>query len=458
MKRTLASLSMAAAAASLGGQAYAGGFAIGTQNASGLGNAYAGAGAAAEDASTIFYNPAGLTRLGGMQAVVAGNLLKPSSKFSNSASTVPALPAGGVLGGNGGDGGDWAIVPNAYFSWQLNPRVHVGVGVNAPFGLKTEYDAGWMGRFYALKSEVKAINVNPTIAYKVSDAVSVGFGVSYQYFEAELTNAVNYVAGAVATATAACVPQPACVGPATAAAIGAVGAQTEGIGKVKGDEGAWGFNVGLMFNATPDTRIGLAYRSSINYTLSGTATFTNRPAALAAALPDGSITADIKTPASFSLSLAHQVNPRWQLLADLTWTQWSTMQALNVMRTTGALLNSLTFQWDDTWRVGLGLNYRANDIWTWRFGLAYDQSPTNDVHRSPRLPDQDRTWIAIGAQYRIGKQGAIDFGYAHEFVKDPAINAFPPNVSAATAAANGRLIGTFDSRVDILSVQYRHSF
>src|SRR5215470_3603843 len=194
--KKLLSLAVAAAAAGYAAGLQAGGFALIEQNASGLGNAYAGQGASAQDSSTIYFNPAGMTLLPGRNLVFAGNLIKPSAEFNNIRTTPAVSTVTGLgpfpLNGTGGDAGELGFVPNAYLSWQLSPQWYVGVGVNVPFGLKTDYDSNWMGRFHALKSEVKTINVNPSVAYKLTDAVSLGFGVSWQRIEAELTKAVNY--------------------------------------------------------------------------------------------------------------------------------------------------------------------------------------------------------------------------------------------------------------------------
>lgn len=449
MKRSVVASAVVVILLGLSADGLATGFMILNQNGSGMGNSYAGAGAAAEDASTIFFNPAGLTYLPGRQFVVSGNLVYSSVEFSNTASTPPALPPGSVLGGTGGDAGDLAFLPATYLSWQVNPDTYLGIGVNTPFGLKTEYDAGWMGRFYALKSEAKSVNINPTIAFKVNDTFSVGFGVDYQWFKTELTNSVNYAAAAAG----ACVPQPACIGPA----LGAVGAQTEGVASLEGDDWAWGYNLGVMINAGA-ARIGLTYRSSFTYTLAGNATFSNRPAVLSAQIPDGPIKSSIKLPALVSSSIAYQINPRWQMLADITWTQWSDLKQVDVIRAdTGAQLSSLVFNWRDTWRMGLGFNYQMNEAWKLRMGAAYEETPTNDVNRDPRLPDPDRLWLAFGAQYRVGKQGAIDVGYSHSW-RTASINQAPPNISANTAAANGQLVGDVQNNVDIIAVQYRYDF
>lgn len=427
---------------------HASGFALIEQNASGLGNAYAGQAAAAEDASTIFFNPAGLTRLPGKQAVVTLNAIKPSAKFQNTGTT--AATGGFPLGGSGGNAGDLAPVPNAYFSWQLNNDFTAGVGIGVPFGLKTEYDTTWMGRFHALKSEIKTVNLNPSLAWKVNDRLSLGAGINWQRVEAQLTKAVNYtVIGAQSTV--------------------AVAANTEGSNNITGDDDTWGYNLGLLFKATPDTDIGLAYRSSMAYKLGGSVVYAGRPAALQAVMgtnatatalaADGAVTADLKLPASFSLAVKHRLNASWDLLADASWTEWNTMPGLNIVRSSGFVLDAVPYNWTNTWRFGVGANYHTGGAWTFRGGVAYDQSPIPDAYRTPRIPDQDRTWLAFGAQYKVSRQGAIDFGYAHLFVRDAPVNlSGPPALAAATAAARGPLVGNSENQVDILSIQYRHTF
>lgn len=393
-------LSVALTLAGCGSLAHAAGFALIEQNASGLGNAYAGAAAVAADASTIFFNPAGMTRLPDRQVVAAGHLIKPKAEFSGTST---------IGGGDGGDAGDLALVPNAYYAFRLTPDVHIGVGLNAPFGLATEYDSTWAGRTQAIKSEVKTVNLNPSLAWKVNDAVSLGAGVSMQYAEATLTN----LAGAPGLAT------------------------------VKGDDYGWGFNLGVLWQLDAATRIGLAYRSEVDYTLEGTLTLSAFPAG------NGPVTANTTMPDSASLSLFHKFNERWDLLADVSWTGWSDFDELRIVRTNGALVGVTPENWDDTYRYSVGANYRWNDRLTLRGGVAYDEAPVSDLYRTARIPDENRTWIAFGVQYRLSPKSALDVGYAHLFVKDARIHKTEGPVT---------LSGTYDASVDILSAQLTLDF
>ena len=380
--------------------AHAAGFALIEQNASGLGNAYAGQAAAATDASTIFFNPAGMTMLPDRQLVLAGHLIKPQAEFTGTST---------IGGGDGGDAGGLALVPNAYYAFRLTPDVYLGIGMNAPFGLKTEYDPTWAGRTQAIKSELKTVNLNPSIAWKASDALSLGAGVSLQYAEATLTSA-----------------------------------SAAGLVTIKGDDYSWGFNLGALWQLSEATRIGLAYRSEVDHTLEGTVPFSGLPA------NNGPVTADTTLPDSASLSLFHKLNDRWDLMADVSWTGWSDFYELRIVRTNGALVGLTEEKWDDSYRYSVGVNYRLNDKLTLRGGLAFDETPVSDTYRTARIPDQDRTWIAFGAQYRLSPKSMLDVGYAHLFVKDARINK--------TETGPVTLTGTYDASVDILSAQLTLNF
>ncbi len=232
-----------AVASTLGGTstlASAAGFALIEQSASGLGNAFAGAAATAEDASTVFFNPAGMSQIKEPQVVFAGHAISLSAQFSGTATNPGSLGGGPATGDTGGDAGGVSFVPNLYFVMPIGEKLAFGIGVSAPFGLKTEYDNTWVGRFQGIKSEIKTINVNPALSYKFSDSFSLGGGLNYQKLDAELTNAV------------------------------VLGPGTEGRANLSADDDAWGWNVGLLFNLTPATKIGVSYRSEIDYDLTGT--------------------------------------------------------------------------------------------------------------------------------------------------------------------------------------------
>lgn len=406
--------------------AQAAGFALIEQSGSGMGNAFAGGAASAEDASTIFFNPAGMTYIQGNQVVGALHLIKPSAHFNDDGSTAALLR---TKGGEGGDLGDLAFVPNFYYVRDVSPTFKVGLGVNAPFGLKTEYDDDWMGRFQAIKSELKTVNINPSIAFKATDNLSIGFGLSAMWAQAELTRAVNFLTAG------------------------------EGSVKIKGDDWGFGFNAGAILQVTDATRVGLAYRSKVNQHLDGDVKF-QRPdtgnstvnAVLAAQTPNGGVTADVTLPETFSVSAFSQVNDTWDVMADMTWTRWSRFQELKVVRDSGTVLQNVEENWHNTMRYSIGANYKYSDTLKLRMGVAYDEEAIPTDTRTARIPGNDRTWVALGAAWQVNPNTKLDIGYAHLFVSDAKID------DNQTSTANGRLTGEYDGSVDILSAQVTYSF
>ncbi|WP_019139773.1 OmpP1/FadL family transporter [Noviherbaspirillum massiliense] len=424
------------------GQVLAGGFALNEMSAGSLGNAHAGGAALAEDASTIFYNPAGLMRMQGRQFAASASGIRPSAEFDNRGSRTTSGP---LTGGNGGDAGGWAFVPSLYYAMDINRDMRFGIGVQTPFGLKTSYDRDWVGRYQALKSDLKTVNINPVLAYRVNDLVSVGGGVSAQYIDVELSRAIDF--GSV------------CVGVAGAGTCGAIGflPQTrDGRVTVSGNDWGFGYNLGAMFTPRSDMRFGVTYRSKISHTLRGDADF-DKPAGLPGAIAasptftDTDARASLDLPESVNLSGYVDLDPKWSVMADLQWLHWSRFKELRVRFANGAPDSVTPEEWRNTWRVSLGANYRYNDMWKLRAGVAYDQSPVRNDLRTPRVPDANRIWLAFGAQYKLSRQSAIDVGYAHLFVNNASLNKSEPPVG-------GTLIGDYDSDVNILSVQYSQSF
>jgi long-chain fatty acid transport protein len=171
---------------------------------------------------------------------------------------------------------------------------------------------------------------------------------------------------------------------------------------------------------------------------------------LNAAVPNGQVTADVELPDSLSVSLFHTLSPRWDILADVTWTHWKLFKDLTVLRANGTVLTTTPENWDNSMRYSLGLNYHQDGKTTWRLGVAYDETPVEDAFRTPRIPDESRTWLAVGVQYKPNKQSALDFGYAHLFVRDATVDQ--------PSAANGRLRGEYANAVDIVSAQYTYTF
>lgn len=414
--------------------ASASGFQLQNQNGAGTGLAYAGAAAAAEDASTIFFNPAGMTYLAqGHSVSLGGTLLSRSVKFSDKGTTpMPVInPATGAptgafhpVGSNGGDGGGLSLIPSGFYSYSISPALRVGVGVSATYGSETEYDSSFAGRFSGRYTSIHQINVNPSVAYKVSDKISLGMGVNYAQNKIEFRQATPYIT-------------PTGLGP---------------LGVLKGDTDAWGYNLGAMFQVSPSTRVGVSYRSAMKFKLTGKQTVD-------ALRVDTNIRAELETPDNFSLAVSQKLSDRWEMLGDVTWTGWSSVNALSPASTaTGALVSApLRYNFSNTVRVGLGAKYQYSDALNLRFGVAYDESPVpNAESRTMTVPDSDRFWLSLGARVKLSNASSVDVGYAHIFFRDSSTNRAVKNTAETATLQTVR--GDFSTSADLLSVQYNHTF
>jgi long-chain fatty acid transport protein len=463
IKNSLTKTLLAVGIASATTAAQAASFQLIEQSASGQGSAYAGAAALGEDASTVYFNPAAMTRLSGQQIVVAGHVISPNAAFTNNGST-DAL--GTALTGPNSDTGDPAFVPNFYYTAELANELYVGVGINVPFGLSTEYDDGWVGRYHALRSEISSININPSIAWKATETLSVGFGISIQYLELELTNnidsygaCINLAANSQGAFTGADCVNAGLTGLGVASQDSAV--------KLDGDSLEFGWNAGILYDIDDKNRIGVAYRSSIKHNVEGDASYNLDPRLqpFADGITAGSgfnvlqntpLEASAELPESFSLSYAGEVNDKWTALFDWTWTGWSHLDIVTIRQKGGIPGQEATLDlaYTNTNRFSVGVNYQYTDKLIYRGGLALDQTPIRSPEStSARIPGNDRTWVSLGAGYAPSASWSFDVAYSHLFISDTEINN-----NGGSSSSNATLTGTYESSVDILSAQANFYF
>lgn len=431
MQKTLIARVLPAALLALAsGTASAAGFQLLEQNASGIGNAYAGSAAVAENASTIYFNPAGMTQLQAREVSAGLSLVRPSFKFTDQGSSA------GVLSGNAQDAGDWAALPNAYLSWALNKDLYVGVGMGAPFGLVTEYNPDWVGAAHSIKFDIKTININPSIAWRVNEKVSLGFGLNWQRMEAEYVRRAGIV-DLPAGAGGVPIPRP----------------LSQSFATLDADDDSWGWNVGALFTVSDATKVGVSYRSKIKHELEGSLSVTG-PNPVFNTVGSSGANATVELPDTFIFSVAHKLDSKWELLGDISWTGWSSVDKVDIMRSSGALAQTLDTDFQDTWRVALGANYQLNDAWKLKFGVAFDETPVKNAEkRLTSLPDNDRIWFSFGGQWKPSKASALDMGVSYLYVDDTKIN----NGNAADLS-KGLVKGEYDSSVWILGAQYSMSF
>lgn len=471
MKMKPLSLSVALMGCVLAGHAAAAGYHFGTQSVSAQATANASA-AEAADATTVFYNAAGMTRLKGTHLSGALNLVAPSVEYNNAkATTALGRP---IAGSNSGKiTSDLIAVPHFYLTHQLNDTMTAGLGVYVPFASATEYQRDSVLRYNVNQTELTTIDINPTIAFKLNDQHSVAVGVIAEYADASLRQYADFGTTADKINAARGV----------ATQFGGSGL-LDGFAEVSGNDWGWGFNLGWLWEIDQNTRVGLSYRSPIKHTLSGDAKWTvpsgsatqNQVGALVASYGyrTSDVSVDIETPESLSLHGFRQINPKWAVMGDLTWTKHSRFDVANIvyalpknapMGTANA--TTLVPNWSDSWKLSIGGTYQVNDPLQLRFGVAYDKSPVPSAdYRLSTMPDNDRIWLSVGGKYDLNKQSSVNFAYSYIFIKDASANVNgycgggSPASGSAKACVSSYTKGSadFDSHAHILGVQYNYAF
>lgn len=432
-------------AATLAPQASASGFQLREQSPSAQGTSFAGVSAGGSDIGSMFFNPAAMTLFQGNQAVIGFSYVMPKAKLENAAGTRAAALGGGPIVGPGSasNAAKSALLPNLYAMWSLNPDLKLGLSVNAPFGMATDYDAHFVGRYHALKSDLQVLDIAPTVAYRINPQWSIGAALVARKADAELTNAVDF--GSVILANPL-------IPPSLKAGVTPGGA--DGSASLKGSKWSYGYRLGVVFQPSETLRLGLAHHSAMSMNLTGDATFSGVPAVLASSFKNGSATAELNLPSTTSLGLQVEASKTVTILGEMARTDWSKFQELRVKFSTGLPDSVTEEQWRDTWFYALGLTWKASDALTLRTGIAYDQGAVKDEFRTPRIPDGDRTWVSLGAGYAFSQKVSVDFAYTHIFVTDGplALTAAAPN------QLRGKLNGTYKNSIDILSAQAKVTF
>jgi len=434
----VASAALAAGLAATGGSgAFAAGYALKEQSPTAQGSAFAGATAEAADVSYMFYNPASMSYQSGSQAIAGLNYIAPQSEANNvGARTAAGAP---ITGGDGGsDAGENAVIPVFYGMTSVSERLKVGMGVNVPFGLETSYNDGWAGRYHALDSELATINFNPAVSYEPVDGVALGAGLQAQYVTAELSNAVDF--GSIGAANPN-IPfgQP---------------TQNDGRAEVEGDDWGFGFNVGVIVEPLDGTRLGAAYRSEIEHTLSGDADFSGGGQVRGAlaqgnAFTDTGVSADLTTPDLVSFGLYQELTSDLAIMGEFQYTFWSDFQELRVEFDNNTPDSVTEQDWRDSFFVSAGAKYDVSDALSLRTGVAFDESPIPDETRTPRVPANDRAWISIGANYNPYTWFTVNASYTHLFVEPGDIDLDANDPGNQT---RGDLRANVENTVDVATI------
>ena len=434
--------------------AFAGGFQVFAHGTRAVGSAYAEQ-ASRDDASSAWWNPAAYGFADRAQFAIAAHVLAPNGEFSNSGSTTFLPPPQGIplTGNNGGKLNDLLFIGNAYYTRPINEHVSFGLAITEPFGLSTNYESGWVGRYYALESELVTIDIGPSLSIKANDQLRFAVGLDAQYAKADLSNAIDF--------SSLCLAQAALI-PAFALQCAAAGLSVpgnpahDGTATISADSWGWGWNLSAAYSPRPDTLLSLTYRSKVSHQFDGDAQFSKPaglpvPIAAAPAFANSSAKVDLDLPESVYFSFRAAITDHWGVNGAVTYTRWSRLNELRARLGNGSPDVVTPLNWKNSTRYSVGASYSLSDAWRLRAGLSYDESPTNDESRTPIIPDSSNTTVAVGATYSPAADSSFDIGYAHVFIRDASIRLSSP--------AGGNLVGTFSSPyIDLISVQYNRRF
>jgi long-chain fatty acid transport protein len=408
----------------LASQAHASAFGVRETSSEGIGTIFSGDASAADSAATVYNNPAGMTELQGNRVEIGAVAVFPTINFHGSATTAGVSTSGN----NGNNAGRMGLVPNFYGVLDISPDLKLGIAINTPFALSVKQNAGWYGRYLGVQSAILSTNINPGIAYKVNDKISLGAGVSAQWLQATVTQGVNQ------------------------SVLGA----PDALVKLKGDDWGFGYNFGVLYKPLPGTQLGLTYRSKISHQLSGDVSSLRTVAPFSGVLGSGAMKIDANMPAAITAGITQTITPRLKASLSVQWTQWSTFKTVTV-QTTAASIAPLQENFVDTWFTSLGASYQLNDAWTLRSGVGWDQSPVSNANREVGIPDQDRIMLGFGFGYKINEALTLDGAYAHYFAPRASINASVNNNDGNPAGAT-ILQGTYQLSLDYVSLSLGYKF
>jgi long-chain fatty acid transport protein len=430
----LATLPLALVAAFAVSDAQASSFQLKENSAEGLGRSFAGSAAAPGDCSVVVNNPAAMTDISRNCAQVDITAINFETKFHGGGEDFLGRP---LTGGNGGDGGTTQPVPAIYFVHPVNEAFSLGASLTVPFGFQTEFNDGWVGRYDALKSKLQSPALTFAGAWRLSDTLSLGASIIAQRTSAELSQAIDFGTILAGPTNGALLPQ-----------------EADGFGSLKGDDWGYGFGLGLLWKPTPNDNIGINFHSQIDHTIEGDGKFlvpSNLVPLLGGAFTNSPGKADFDTPAFATASWWHTLDERFSFGADIGYTHWSSFKKLDVHYANPAQPDSVSnFDWKDSWFYSLGGDWRLDQNWTLRAGVAFDETPTKDSTRDPRIPDGDRTWVSFGLGYKVSDDFKFEAGFVHLWVADGEVHHQSPTFST--------LIGTFESSGNLLAVSGQYRF
>ncbi|MEQ5184314.1 long-chain fatty acid transporter FadL [Providencia rettgeri] len=393
-KNLFARSALAIAVAVISSNASAAGFLLNEYSTSALGRAFSGAGAVGDNASEGSRNPAAMMLFDRPTMSLGAVYIDPTVDIKGRDSD--AFTANNIAPN--------AVVPNAHFIFPINDKWAVGTSMTTNFGLSTDFNKDYAAGPIGGKTDLKTVNLNLSGAYRINDNFSFGVGANAVYADAEITRHMGMGAGAV--------PPMFGVTPSTTAA------------SLKGDDWGYGWNAGLLYEINQDNRLSFTYRSKVKVKFEDGKYSNDLPkqiGGLGGTTVKGTL--DLNLPDIWEFSGYHKVDPKWALHYSVSYTGWSTFKDLTAyQKSNGKELFHKPENFDDAWRLALGTTYYYDDNWTFRTGIAYDESPVPSKYRSISIPDQDRYWLTAGTTYAFNKDASVDLGIAYMHGKKVNIN------------------------------------
>ena len=430
-----------------GEQALATGFFINQQSVQGLGRVDAGNTVAADELGTIFFNPAGLTRLWqepdrreGMRIALGAHLIVPRGHQRNTGSAVATPATLGsfvpMTGTNARNPTDPTPVPNFYVAAPLlNSRAAIGLGINAPFGLATSFSRDWYGRYDAIEASLSTVNVSVVGAYRFASGLSVGGGLDVQYARTSLTSAI---------------PNP--------LMPGGPNLETDGTIVTSGHDYTPGFNVGVLHSFDADTRVGFHYRSGVRHGISGSSEITGLSGPLVSFNGVVDATADLDLPAIATAGVRTRLTEKLVVLGEFEWFDWSAFKEVRIRFADGRADGVRPANYRDAYAVAAGVEYPLRRRWIARGGLHLDTTPTVDAFRDTTVPDAARVWLGAGTSFRKSDKVSVDVAFNHVFFRETSVGLTRTFFDGTPLATAARINGSVSSVVNTISVDFRYAF
>ncbi|MFP2214536.1 long-chain fatty acid transporter FadL [Enterobacter ludwigii] len=399
---------LAVAVAIVSTSAWSAGFQLNEFSSSGLGRAYSGEGAIADDAGNASRNPALIMMFDRPTFSAGAIFVDPGVDISGRSPTGASLKADNIA--------PTAWVPNLHFVAPINDQFGWGASVTSNYGLATEFNNNYAAGAYGGKTDLETLNLNLSGAYRLDNHWSFGVGFDAVYAKAKIERYAGDL-GKVVAGSGALPPIP-----GLAQQVAGIPADTQ-IAYLKGDEWGFGWNAGILYEIDKNNRYGLTYRSEVKIDFDGDYK-SSLPSAYnqilgSFGLPmgtDGRTTGgslSLHLPEMWELSGYNKVAPQWAVHYSLTYTSWSQFQELKATNSNGDTLFYKDESFRDAYRIALGTTYYMDDNWTFRTGIAFDDSPVPADKRSISIPDQDRFWLSAGATYGFNKDASIDAGISY---------------------------------------------